>query len=267
MSQKMTQDVAMIGSERSVRHAAATRCRERISNALRGATVAFYDMAMGLLEAYEQEYHKEWGFESFKAYVEAELDMKFRAAYYMVEIARTVRKHGLDANRVQQIGWTKMREITTALEERPEEQERYLHMAESMSARELKKAMHSEVTPGDAQKVKPSIMRLSLKFEGDDAGILSEALAMAYADIGREDVNQALSHIAGEWLMARGGGANASTLEQWQAFIEKTFGVRLLRSEREETIDTVLDEAFTPKDEEAIDSQLSGDDALDELLK
>ena len=267
MSQDMSQDVAMTGNELSVRDAAARRCRERISNAWRGATVAFYDMAMGLLEAYEQEYHKEWGFESFKAYVEAELDMKFRAAYYMVEIARTVRKLGIDANRVQQIGWTKMREITGALEERPEEQERYLNMAESMSARELKEAMRSEVTMKEAQEGKPAIMRLSLKFEGDDAGILSDALAIAYADIGRENVNQALSHIAGEWLMARGGGANASTLEQWQAFIEKTFGVRLLRSEREETIDTVLDEAFTPKDEEAIDSQLSGDDALDELLK
>ena len=254
-------------SDISVREEAAKRCRRRISQALHGASVAFYDMALGLLEAHEQEYHREWGFESFREYVEKELDMKYRTAYYMVEIAQMARNLGIDAERIKQIGWTKMRVITGAISNNPEESEKYLHMAESMSQRDLQNAVRSEILMKEAQESKPAVMRMSLKFEGDSAGILSDALSIAYADIGREDVTQALAHIAGEWLMARGGSASASTLEQWIDFIKKTFGVTLVQTGSEEVIDTILTDTLTPNDEEAIDAQLSGDDALDELLK
>lgn len=262
----MSQAELVPTSELSIRAEAAIKCRERISTALHGASVAFFDMSMGLLEAFEQDYAHEWGFKSFADYVESELDMKYRTAYYMVEIGKTVRRLGLNAERIQQIGWTKMREITNALNENPDESEKYLRMAETMSHRELKDAIQSEVSVRAATEGKLACMRLSLKFEGDSASMLSDALALAQADIGKEDVNLALAHMAGEWLMARGGGAQASTLENWIDFIRKTFGVNLVRAEQEEDLDVILTDSLMPNDTDAVASELSGDAALDELL-
>lgn len=250
--------------EPSLRSQQATACREKINQAVRGANVAFYDMAMGLMEAYENEYAKEWGFENFSDYVQRELDMKYRQAYYFVEIGQTVRQLGIDADRVQKIGWTKMKEITGSMKEHPEDKEKYLGMAESMTTRELIEAVKSEVQITDAKDARPVTMRLSLKFEGDTASMISDGLTLSFGDIGREDVNQGLAYIVGEWMMARGGGAQASTLEQWIAFIEKTFGVKLAKVKEEENIDTILVENLAPKDEEV---SLADDDALDELLR
>lgn len=250
----------------SVRHQQAMQCRERISRAMQGATVAFLDMSMGLLEAYENEYAKEWGFENFSDYVERELDMKCRSAYYLVEIAKAVRALGIDSERVQRIGWTKMKEITSALTASPDESEKYLHMAETMSTKELKEAIKSEVKMTDAKDAQPVTMRLSLKFDGDTATMVSDALNMAFGDIGKEDVNQGLSYIVGEWMMARGGGVQSSTLEQWTGFIEKQFGVKLVRAEKDEDIDAILVENLAAEETE-VSVGLDEDDALDELLK
>lgn len=252
--------------QKSVRDSQADKCRERINHAMTGANVAFYDMAMGLTEAYENDYAKEWGFENFADYVERELDMKYRSAYYMVQIGQTVRSFGVSKELVQKIGWTKLKEITGVMNDNPDEANKYLEMAESMSTSQLKEALQAEVRLTEAKEAKPAILRLSLKFEGDAAGILSDGLTMAYADIGREDASLGLSHIVGEWLMARGGGAAASTLEDWLSFIKKTFGVTLVKAENEEALDAILTEAF-PVDSEAVASDLDEDDALAELLR
>ena len=258
----------MAKNEISVHEQAANKCRKRINDALRGASVAFYDMSMGLLEAYENEYAREWGFENFSDYVQQELDMKYRTAYYMVEIGRVIRSLGLDKNRVQKIGWTKLKEVSCALMEKPEDAEKYLSMAESMSSRELRDAMQSEVKVTEARESKAAIMRMSLKFEGDEAGVLSDGLAMAYADIGKEDVNLALTHIVGEWIMARGGTESAATLEDWLAYIKRVYGVNLVRAEAEESLDALLVEATDVTAEApVIEGELTDDDALNELLR
>ena len=262
-----TPAIAAADTELSVRETQAARCREKISNAIRGASIAFYEMSMGLLEAYDNEYARVWGFDTFADYVERELDMKPRTAYYMVDIGRTVRQLGITADRVQKIGWTKMKEITGAMTAAPEDAEKFLNMAESMSTSQLRDALRSEVSLQGPVEGRPAVMRLSLKFEGDSAGIISDGLSLAYADIGKEDVNLGLAHIVGEWLMARGGGAQASTLEQWQEFMERTFGVKLVKAESEESLDAILVEAFTPEEDAAIDAELGEDDALAELLK
>ena len=95
-------------AELSIHEQKAAQCKERIETAHKGASVAFYDMSMGLLEAFENEYPKVWGYENFSDYVEKALDMKYRTAYYMVEIGKVVRDLAIDKGRVQRIGWTKL---------------------------------------------------------------------------------------------------------------------------------------------------------------
>lgn len=223
-----------------VNEQAAFRCKDRIENAAKSASIAFYDMAMGLLEAYENDYARIWGYENFSEYVEKSLDMKYRSAYYMVEIGKVSRKYEIDRNQIERIGWTKMREIASFIQEKPEEAQRYLEMAENMSATQLKEALSAEVRMTAGREAAPAVMRLSMKLEGDSANLVNDGLIMAYGDIGKEDVALALQHIVGEWLVARGAALASSTLEDWISYLKKTYGVTLVRAEESDSIDALL---------------------------
>lgn len=226
----------------TIRAEAATACRQRIEDARRSVSTAFYDMSMGLLEAYENEYAKDWGYENFSEYVEKALDMKYRTAYYMVEIGRTVQKLSLPRERVQAIGWTKLKEVTGALNAHPEESERYLTMAETMSTKELQNAL-SEAKMTEQKEARPAIMRLSLRFSGDEANIINDGLALAQQDIGSEDVNLSVQHIFSEWLMQHGSETSTTSLEDWIDFLEKRYGVKLVKAEETGSVESVLTEA------------------------
>ena len=249
---------------------AAFRCKDRIEGAAKSASTAFYDMAMGLLEAYENDYAKIWGYDNFSEYVEKSLDMKYRSAYYMVEIGKVSRKFGIDRAQVEKIGWTKMREIASFIQEKPEDSARYLEMAESMSAAQLREALGAEVRMSDSREAAPAVMRLSLKLEGDSANLVSDGLAMAYGDIGKEDTGLALQHIVGEWLIARGATPTAASLEDWLAYLKKVYGVTLVRAEESDSIDSLLvgGVADAAAEDKALEELLSStEDELDSLLK
>lgn len=249
---------------------AAMRCKARIEGALKGATVAYYDMAFGLLEAYENDYAKIWGYDNFADYVEKSLDMRYRSAYYMVEIGKVARTYEIDRVLIERIGWTKMKEIASFITANPDKKQQYLDMAESMSTSQLKEALGSEVRMTEGSGAKPAIMRLSMKLEGDAANMVNDGLALACGDIGKEDVSLAFQHIVGEWLVARGSSPTATSLEDWTAYLEKTYGVKLVRAEAADSIDALLSgrEATSASEDAALEDLLNAtEDDLDELLK
>ncbi len=247
------------GTVLSVRAENAERCRIAIKKSYANANTAFFDLSQALLEAYDNDYAKDWGYPNFVAYAEAELSMKSSAAYGLVDVARNVRKYGIPRERVESIGWSKINQLTKALAEHPDDTERLLGMAESMSRSQLGEALKRELSITNARDAKAAIMRLSLKLEGDSATIVSDGFALAYNEIGKEDVSYALTHIVGEWLMARGGNVNSTTLEDWTAYLEKLYGVKLVRAETTESMDEILDATATTAAED--------DAALEELLK
>ena len=237
----------------------ALECRERIETAAKNASTAFYDMSMGLLEAYENDYAKIWGYENFSDYVESALDMKYRSAYYMVEVGKVSRQFAIDRGQIERIGWTKMKEIASFIQEKPEDAKHYIEMAESMSVRQLQDSLRAEVRMTEQREARPAILRLSMKFEGEGADIVSGALTTAYADIGRDDAALAFQHIAGEWLMAR-GATPAAALEDWLSYLKNVYGVTLVRSESADSLDALLTgEATTSADDLALEDLLSSD--------
>jgi hypothetical protein len=107
-----------------------------------------------------------------------------------------------------------------------------------------------------------------MKLEGDAANIVNDGLNLAYGDIGKEDVGLAIQHIVGEWLVARGSAPVATTLEDWQKYLKKTYGVDLVRAESADSIDALLTGAPTSDDEEmALDHLITSTQSdLDSLL-
>jgi hypothetical protein len=251
------------------RERAAFRCKDRIGDALGKSTLAFYDLSCALLEAYDEDYPKVWGFTNFIDYVESELGMKYRSAYYLVEVGRIIKKYNIDTDQAKRIGWTKMKEITSYIQAKPDEASRYLDMAENMSRRELQDQLSSEVKVTDSAEGRPQVMRVSLKLEADAASILSDALALAYGDLGREDVSMAFQHIASEWLVARGGTPGGVTLETWLQYLEQAYGVKLVRSSPDESIDALLSGKSSGEDDDAALEELlsSTEDELSQLTQ
>jgi hypothetical protein len=82
-------------------------CRRKITAAYRGAAIAYYDIAVGLLEVWDNDYAKDWGYRNFQDFVETELDMKYRTGYYYVEIARAVKKFNISKGQVQKLAGRK----------------------------------------------------------------------------------------------------------------------------------------------------------------
>jgi len=249
---------------------AAYCCKDKIEDAHKRAHMVYYDMSLGLLEAYENDYAPIWGCANFAEYVEKNLDMKYRQAYYMVDAGKVIRKLSLPREQVERIGWTKMRAITDFINAKPEDASRYLDMAERMSRTQLQAALEGEVNLQREKQAKPAVMRLSLKLEGDAANVVSEALTIACEDIGREDVGLAFHHIAGEWMMARGATPKSTPLEDWLAFLRKVYNVDLVRAEDAGNIDALLAGGVTNEDDEedAIAKLLaSTEDDVHELVK
>jgi hypothetical protein len=237
---------------------AANQCKDRIIRAMRGYNTALYDIALGLAEAYDKDYAPVFGYSNFAEFVETELDMKYRSAYYMVEIAHVVTKIGIAPEQVNRIGWSKMKSIASYIQEKPEEADKYLEMAETLSSAKLQEALKSEVKFTEGKDASGHTLRLSMKLDGDAASIVNDALALAYGDIGREDTALAIQHITSEWMVARGSTPSGASLEDWIKYLEKAYGVKLVRTADEETLDALL--SGTPTDTAADDK------ALEELL-
>lgn len=73
---------------------------------------AFFTACELLLEAYENEYHKHYGFDRFRDWIEqSDFDLGYRQAYYYVAIGKAARKLGLDKKALAETKMSNLKEI------------------------------------------------------------------------------------------------------------------------------------------------------------
>jgi len=72
-----------------------------------------FDLAEAFFQAQETRCFLEWGFESLGEYAAVELGIKHRKAQYLARIVKVCRKAGVPRKDYEQVGVTKLREITT----------------------------------------------------------------------------------------------------------------------------------------------------------
>lgn len=198
----------------------AAECKERIAAASQTIGESYYELAEALHEAYEGKYFKQWGFETMEEWADAELDIGFRKAYYFIGIVKAVRAANLTKDQVISIGWTKMALIAPLIEKDPTTAEKWVGEAGEKNAKEL----NESIRLSKGVKAKPEVLRVSCRFDAEHGKIVTDALTVAYAEIGAEDVSKALAHICSEWVMQKGAsGGGAATAEDYAAFIEKKF--------------------------------------------
>lgn len=201
----------------------AAEVKDRIERSFKNITTSYYDLCLAIYEAYENEYAKEWGYESLFHYAEHRLGMKRRSVFYLLDCAKAIHTAKLGREQVEHLGWTKFKEIAPLIAEDPKRSEALIGLAEEKSSREL----IGEVKHIKGAKARPDVLRLSLRFDGESMAVVNDAMRIAYGLIGREDPSFAINHICAEWLMLRWGSEIESPLEAWVEFLERAYGVKL----------------------------------------
>ena len=238
----------------------ASECHDRIIQLQANIQNEFWDLSGELVKAEEFHYYRQWGYETLEAFANKELETGYRKMRYLIDIRRTADEFGIPRERIVGIGWTKMKEITGPIrdaEGAEDKKEALLKLAEENAMPELSKALKVvKGTPATAD-----VMKLALRFTAETGKVVSDAITVAQAEIGKKDNNDAIGHICSEFVMGRAQGGTAATLEDHLAYISERFNVDLEYTEREaqDVNDALgLDEGET--------ASKGGTDEIDDLL-
>lgn len=154
-----------------------------------------------------QGWHMDRGFESFKAYVEAELpDVGYRKAVYLIGIYNGLVESGVKWESVKHLGWTKLKEIAGILT--PENVEEWVTVAEGMTTLQLidhVKASSAGVGAGSVNPVlvtqaSNATVTMTFKLHKDQKATIQAALEKAMHEAGTTVSTVALEYIALDYL-------------------------------------------------------------------
>lgn len=109
--------------------------REQCRTLSRQISRSSIDLAPLVREVYSREYWIEWGFPSFVAYLEEELEIKYRKAMYLIDVGDLIARGLVTIRRARTIGYAKITLISKIITD--DNKEEMLSMAESVSLREL----------------------------------------------------------------------------------------------------------------------------------
>lgn len=239
-------------------------CKERINEAISSQAKAFYDLALGLEEAYRCGYAKDWGYPNFRAYVENHLKLRPRRVFYLVKCGEAIAKHDIPKERVTKIGWTRFREIAKPCLESPEKAAKLLEMAESLTVRELSDEVRGIRTTEGKDAVAGSV-RLSFRFDSVNKSLIEDAFKTASEEAQSNDAHAQFMHIITEWMLSKSNSSTMSTLEDWITYLEGAFGRKIAVVESNESIEELL---ATTEAEATTSGFLNDEDAeLDNLYE
>lgn len=199
--------------------------REWIKEAQSRIETGYLDLCKLMSEAYHNDYHQQWGFDTFTDYAEKELDMKLRKAEYFVNIYDTVKKLQLPEAEVKELGWTKMKDLVRVITE--ENAKEWLKKAKKMSSRELTDAVKVSTRSDTSRVQPPKVTTLKFVMGEVEASIIMDALNEAKAMVESDDPVIALEMICQDWLSEKGVAPSLTSIDKQVAFIEKVYGVKI----------------------------------------
>lgn len=176
---------------------------------------------------YNTEKWKDFGFNSFEAYVETELSIGYRSAMYSVNIISKVKEHNIPMLQAMQLGWGRLRALLPHLTAK--NAETLLDMASTKSVREIQTELKSDAPTGDSSL--PETKKLSFDCTPAEAAVVFDALDEAKKRLDTQSISSALEFLAQEWLMANEGETSQTSLQDIITFCERNYGVILSAAE------------------------------------
>ncbi len=115
---------------------------------------SYWDLAVALEDVYERGCYRAWGFESWKDYVENEIDIQVRKAQYLVQIQKWTNELSPNIQAwIRSIGWTKARMLVGKVTE--ENAREWRARIDGKSVAEIEK-MLKEMTSAEDDGTGPS---------------------------------------------------------------------------------------------------------------
>lgn len=139
------------------------------------------------------------GYETLRAYVEAETDIGYRKAIYLIGIYNSLVNSGVKWEQVKHLGWTKLKELSTFLT--PENVAEWVAAAESMTVLQLQeyiKTQTAAATQGAEAPVteaSPTTTTKTFKLHADQKETVNAAIEKAKAEGNTEVDSVALEYI------------------------------------------------------------------------
>lgn len=159
----------------------------------------FCEIAELLHEAWEYQYHKTRGYDSFQDYTEAELDIKGRKSFFLVQIAKTVKKLNIPWDDIKGVGWRKTAVIAPVLNS--ENKEKWIEEAKTTPLAYLSEKVKAEKQGKEPSDTPP--IRITIQLTEDENTILQSAIdyAKRYEDV--RSNSQAIVRMAYEFAMSK----------------------------------------------------------------
>lgn len=146
------------------------------------------------------------GHENFRAYIEAETDVGYRKAMYLIGIYNGLVTSGVTWDQVKHLGWTKLKDLAPHLT--AENVEEWVQMVDGLTTlqiQELIKQKTAGVKSGEspeseANTAPTSTTTMTFKVHADQKETIREALDKAKHEVGTTVDTVALEHIALNYL-------------------------------------------------------------------
>jgi len=168
--------------------------RENVKKLLNDIDSSWYDLSLELYYIYQHKIFIHWGFESFRDYVELELEIEYRIAMYRVKMAKAIEQYNIQKEKVIDIGWTKFKELLPYLSNNQQKNEKLFKLAKELTVKELQAKLKK------SKNKKQEAIKLVFQFNQDQYELIDEALELGKEIFGIEDKNRILEAIISEWV-------------------------------------------------------------------
>jgi hypothetical protein len=249
--------------------------REEIKKVSTVIDKSFIRLAELLYEAKQNLYYRDWGYLSFKDYVQYEVGMSDRKGESLVEIWDRAMHLGVDPDRLKNMGWVKARHILRVATS--DTFEEWAEKAETLRVNELVSEIAVAKDTGVVGKEISADKTVTIKLvmNETESRIVTSAIEEAKTITQSDNIALAIVTICEDWITQAGVVPMALNLDDRIAFLEKMYNVKLEVTKLNENavvgsmpkaaIKELEDEEW--EDEEELDDDILTDKDIEEILK
>jgi len=178
----------------------APSCREeevlyKIKNINQSIRENFIEYAELLYEAHKNKYYEVYGYSRFAHFVVNETSLKLRKAWFLVQIADSIKYLGIEWEDVSEIGWRKLGTIAPMLDEN--NYQYWVNQAKESNLIDLSEEVkHAK---NEQRPEKERIETLVFYFDPEQHSIVKEAMEEAKEQYQVRTNKQAITNICYDW--------------------------------------------------------------------
>ena len=162
-----------------------------------------FNICLHLANIYENQLYKDWGFNDFKSYVATDLasfNIEYRVALYRVNIGKMIKEYNLEENIVNELSYSKMKELFTLVkldDTTSETIEHFINEAKNKTFREVQAMVKREKL---TDPYAPTITKVTLTFTSDQRSVFDKVVEVGKSVLNTENISLIIDYVLIDWL-------------------------------------------------------------------